>query len=181
MAPTDIKKKTGLSFATVCTHLQRFIKDGQVKEKNGKYYWTFYYLDMVGDALKVYTQELQNTLARMSRPESIRKMINDGTLPPSKRFLKDIFENVDPNAPAAIDFWTEQEHKESFEHNEKVFGDLRSVFFELAKVLMTIDVGIITAKEDLSNIEVRFRDRKPLWTVLPERFSEENWKEFFGN
>ena len=44
MAPTDIKKKTGLSFATVCTHLQRFIKDGQVKEKNGKYYWNIYYL-----------------------------------------------------------------------------------------------------------------------------------------
>ena len=59
-----------------------------------------------------------------------------------KDSLKTFLANEYSNAPAAIDFWTEQEHKESFEYNVEVFGDLHSVFFELAKVLMTIDMII---------------------------------------
>ena len=39
---------------------------------------------------------------------------------------------------------------------------------KLAKLLMKVDAGIITAKEDLSNVEIHFIDGEPIWTVLPE-------------
>jgi hypothetical protein len=33
---------------------------------------------------------------------------------------------------------------------------------------MKVDAGLIIAKEDLSNVEIRFIDSQPAWTVLPE-------------
>jgi hypothetical protein len=54
------------------------------------------------------------------------------------------------------------------EHQEKVFGELRHSFFNLAQILMKVDVGSITAEEDLSNIQVRFVNGEPDWNEIPE-------------
>lgn len=167
--PTDIKKKSGLSFATVRIHLQAFIEDGQVKEEKGKYYWISHYLNMIGDCLKAYTQELQNTLARMNRPESISRMTFEVEVPFPKYFP----EVIDPNTPARINSMNDEqlkeyseEYKELFEYREKILSELHRVFFDLTKILMTLD-GPTVVEDDLSDVGVRFRNKKPEWSVLP--------------
>ena len=49
-----------------------------------------------------------------------------------------------------------------------MFGGLRHSFFELAKILMKTDIGIINAKEDMSNVRIEFINEEPAWTVLPD-------------
>ena len=51
---------------------------------------------------------------------------------------------------------------------QKVFGGLRDSFFELAKLLMKVDAAIITAEEDLSNVQITFINGEPIWRVIPE-------------
>jgi len=69
---------------------------------------------------------------------------------------------------------TAEELTKMIDQKEKVFGGLRRVFTSLAKVLMKADVAIITAEEDLSNVEVHFINEEPILTVQPEALMRKN-------
>ena len=111
--------------------------------------------------LKESSKTIQDFVEFMLHPENIQKMKKEGSVPLPERFPV----NSDPTAPAKISYMTEEEWKEFFGHKEKVFGSLRRVFFDLAKVLMKVDVGFIDAEEDLSNVTTRYRNRRAVWSV----------------
>ena len=69
---------------------------------------------------------------------------------------------------------TGEELQDLFDQQHKVFGGLRHSFFELAKILMKADAAIITAKEDLSNVQITFHNKQPGWLVQPDRTNYKN-------
>ena len=73
--------------------------------------------------------------------------------------------NADPDAPAAILVYTEEENLELSRYMEKAFGVLDRVFFDLAKIVMKVDAGFIDAEEDLSNVTTQYRNRRAVWSV----------------
>ena len=111
-------------------------------------------------------QIFEQLLKRLQKPENTEKWRKKGTLPDWPLGMpKRIPVNADPDAPAAISFYTEEENLELSRYREKAFGVLDRVFFDLAKVVMKVDVGFIDAEEDLSNVTTRYHNRRAVWSV----------------
>lgn len=165
MTKTEIHKTSGLSRATINKHLNHMIKAGKVKEiSKGQYCWADIYRILIKGLktdeniikdLENVAQSFQYIISQMSLPMNVWKLKNEGSLPL-------------PEEASERGYVTGEELKALLDHKQKVFGSLRKSFFELAKLLMKVDAGIITAKDDLSNVELYFMDGEPVWTVLPE-------------
>lgn len=165
MTKTEIHKATGLSRVTVNKHL-RYLLDvsKDIVEIKKVYHWGDKYDVMVkglkADALLVEDLEiaclsLNSIISKMSIQENLCKWRREGQKIPNK----EAFERG---------YITEVEIQELFNHQKKVFGDLRRSFVELAKILVKVDFGIITAEEDLSNVIIRFKNENPVCTVNPK-------------
>ena len=164
MKKHELHKATGLSRVTIDRHLNDLIKTGQVVRIGKTYCWGDIYRVIIKglkadalliDDLETATQSLMHIIDQMSVPTNILRLKEEGNLVLSD----EVFEKG---------YLTGEELKELLDHKQKVFGGLRRSFFELAKLLMKLDVGVITVEEDLSNVEIRFIDGQPVWTVLPE-------------
>lgn len=163
----ELKRDTQIkSYATIRKHIEKFIKNGQVKEdQEGKLVLTERYFESLGDSLAALVRELQTTLAYMLKPKNVWRWKCEGKVSLPDRMPV----NTDPDAPAIITLMTNEEMNEFFEHKEKVFGGLRSCFFNLAQVVMKVDVGLVDAEEDLSNVQVCFRNGRAVWTIHPTK------------
>jgi len=162
----ELKSITGLSYATIRKHLKHLIKNLQVIERGQILVLRPHYIERVGKSLKVLTGELQTIIEAASKAENIRKMKKEGTPPHWVLGLPErIPVNTDPDAPATTTFLTKDEWLEFYEHREKVYGGLRRAFFDLAKIVMKVDVGFIDAEEDLSNVTTQYRNRRAVWSV----------------
>jgi DNA-binding MarR family transcriptional regulator len=174
---TEIKKKTKVSRPAIDTHLDALIKAGTVvKDKLVKdkhhYVWARIYHNLYRRCREDFdlthtAEELVNQLEPIvsqlaSRPVGLWNLYQKGRMPLPARFPV----NTDPKAPASIDFTTDDEWQEFFEHKKRVFGGLHRCFIALAKVIIVADFGLIDAKNDLSNVTVRFHKERDVWTVL---------------
>jgi hypothetical protein len=163
-APSEIKKKTGLSYATIRKHLKILIHNGDAKEYNGKFVSLELYFKLVGDTMKAYTKELQKTLASMSKPESIWRWQKEGTPSVPKRLR-----NREPSALPEMFSFTKEEWKEFHDHKKMMFGGLRRVFFELACILVKADFALkFGVEDDLSNVVCHFENGEPFWICYPK-------------
>ena len=104
---------------------------------------------------------LQISIGRMMMEENIMRWRSEGAVPLPKRWPT----NTDPKAPARMAFMTEAEWREFYEHREKVFGKLHDRFFSLAQVVAKAAAGSVMVEDDLSNVTVRFRNKRAVWTV----------------
>lgn len=162
--PSEIKKKTLLSYATIRKHTKFLLRTGQAKKYNGKLVSLNLYFELVGDTMKAYTEELQQTLASMSRPESIWRWQHEG-IPPLPKRLR----NREPSALPEMFSFTKEEWRKFHEHKERVFGGLRRVFFELACILVKADFALkFGVENDLSNVICHFENGEPCWSCYPE-------------
>ena len=82
-----------------------------------------------------------------------------------------------PDAVFERGYITGEELQDLYDQQQKVFGGLRHSFYELAKILMKADAAIITAKDDLSNVQITFHNGQPGWLVQPDRSNIQN--DFF--
>jgi len=173
MTKTHIHKATGLSRVTINKHLHELEYLTKQVVKIGKdYFWGDKYHALVKclkedagliEELEVLVNRLIVLIHKMSKPENVWRWKREAHVPLPDR----IPFNIDADAPATITLMTDEEMKQFFNHREKVFGGLRCCFFDLAKVVMKVDVGLINAEEDLSNVMIRFRNGRAVWTVYP--------------
>jgi hypothetical protein len=175
----DIYNETAFSKVTIHKHLH----DLQVVTEVTKIGKLFYWGDKIAaltrglkkdagliDKLDDGIQEIRLIIDQMSTPVNLWRFRRENKVPFPKYFPV----NIDPNTPARCDVMTKEqlteyleENKALFEHREKVLSELRHVFFDLTKLLMTVDSGITMAEDDLSNVEVGFRNKRPVWMMLP--------------
>jgi len=176
MTKMDLHKATGLARTTIDRHLYKimnFTKELKIIEKS--YYWGDKYDVLIKkckedaalvEEIDVLVNRQKEIINKLSRPANIRRWKKEGTPPHWNLGLPErIPINTNPDAPATITFLTPEEEKEMFLYNENVFGGLRRIFFELAKVVMKVDVGFIYAEEDLSNVTISFRNGRALWSL----------------
>lgn len=161
---------------TVHDRLDEIVREGLIKElnrstlKHGQKLW--HIVTVKGrrwlnkrqiERLETDIQDIREVVTSMLEPERLWRFMQEGAVPFPERFPV----NTDPDAPARIDFMTAEEWKEFFDHKEKVFGNLRRCFFDLAKVVVQVE-GMIAIWDDLENAEVHFRNGRALWIALPE-------------
>ena len=156
----EIQRATGQSRVTINKHLREFVDVTKEAVKIAScYYWRASIMDLKKDALLIEkladgVQLLKPIIDKMQFPKKLWRFRQEGTVPLPKCYPV----NTDPNAPARIDVMTDkqlreylEDNREFFERREKVFGGLRRVFFDLAKIIMIGDFGATTAEDDLSN------------------------------
>jgi predicted transcriptional regulator len=168
MTKTELHKATGISRSTINKHLLALTNlTKEVQKVGNQYFWGDVYRAMtlgfkenaaLTEELDVLTNRMKSILQKMSKPENLWKFKHEGQFVP-KAVLKE---------EDSISLMTPEELHKMLEHQEKVFGELRRSFFNLAQILMKVDVGFITAEEDLSNIQVYFKNGEPDWNEIPE-------------
>lgn len=176
--PTDIYSETGFSRVTILKHLRNLERNGEIVK------YAYGYVDgdkyrmlirgLKADAglieeLDVGVQKLKSIIDQMMTPRNLQRFRQEIEVP----FPKYYPEVTDLNAPARIDVMTDEqlkeyleENKELFKYREKMLSALHRVFFDLTKILMTFD-GPTVVEADLSDVGVRFRNKKPEWMLLP--------------
>lgn len=169
MTKTELHEATMLSRSTINKHLlalTNFTKE--VQKIGSQYYWGDVYRAMITglkenatlvEESSVLINRLKSILEKMSKPENLWKWKREGTFIPSAVSLEE----------DSLSLMTQEELRKMLDHQDNVFGELRRSFFNLAQILMKVDVGIITAEEDLSNVEVRFINGESVWTVQPPK------------
>ena len=171
LTKTELHKATRLSRVTIDKHLcdlegktKRVIKIG------GRYLWRGKYDALIRgmkadaelfDELDVCAQKIKSILDAMSLPKNLWRFRQEGSVSLPERWPV----NTDPKAPARMDFMTEAEWREFYEHREKVFGKLHDCFFSLAQVVAKAAVSSASAADDLSNVTVRFINKRAVWSV----------------
>ncbi len=108
--------------------------------------------------LKEASRNLQEFVSQMSKPDKIYRYRRAGSFPPTQEELDR--GGLDQEGVRAM-----------FRHKEETIGPLRSVFFELAKVLVQVE-GFIDAREDLENVEFWFRKGRSQWRIYAEKAKE---------
>ena len=171
LTKNELHKISGLSRATINKHLNDMINAKKVKQIGKSHYcWADVYRILVKglkadvnliENLETASQSFKFIIGQMSLPVNVWRLRQEGNLALSD----ETFEKG---------YVTGEELKTLLDHKQKVFGGLRRSFFELAKLLMKVDAAIIHAEEDLSNVEIRFIDGEPVWTVLPEALMRAN-------
>ena len=177
LTKTDLYKTTRLARTTIDRHLQKLMNIKQVQKLGKLYYWGDKYNALVKglkedaaliEELGVLVGRQKELIAKMSRPENITRWLREATPPDWYLGMpKRVPVNTDPDVPASVTLLTREETREFFECREKVFGGLRCVFFDLAKVVMKVDVGFIDAEEDMSNVTISFRNGRAGWSLNP--------------
>lgn len=159
----QLHKITGLSRVTINKHLCDMVNiTKEVYQIDGRYVWGAKYRALITclkadeqiiESLEEACNSLDSIVKKMSTPTNIWRWKQQSVFPNEEIFDKG--------------YITGEEFKELLDHKSRVFGSLRRSFFDLAKILMKVDVGVITAEEDLSNVEVHFWNKEPMWTVYP--------------
>ena len=149
---TEIKNRTKKAYATIRKHLKPLKETGQIIERNHTLYLRDYYIEKMGESLEAFTGELQTITEVASKKENVWKWTKKGSYVPSE----EVFERG---------HLLPEDLQDLLEHKERVFGGLRRVFFDLAKVIMKVDVGFIDAEEDLSNVTTQYHNRRAVWSV----------------
>jgi len=173
MTKIELHRKTGFSRGTINKHLRDLVMISRKVVKMGKQYiWreTFNSQNKVLKANELLVEDLEDacqhinsTLAKMSLPVFVAKLRRQEWVPSEEAFERG--------------YLTVEEAQELLNHQERVFGILRRSFFDFARFLMKLDAGIITAEDDLSNVEVRFFGCEPVWRVYPPKDRKKNTKQ----
>ena len=58
------------------------------------------------------------------------------------------------------------------EHHEKVLAPLNKLFFVFAQNLAKAEGFKVGVREDLKNVEVRFREEKARWTIFHDKYDK---------
>ena len=173
LTKTELYQQTGLSRATIDRHLNHLLNSGEVVKIEKKYILAKVY-KIVAKGLKADEQLLENLETTI---EKLKILIGQLSLPTNIFKLKEKGNIPLPDAVFERGYITGEELQDLFDQQQKVFGGLRQSFFELAKILMKADAAIITAKDDLSNVQITFHDGQPGWLVLPDTSAYKN--DFF--
>ena len=170
MTKNQLYKLTGLSRPTIDRHLNHLINNGEAVKFNNTFIWADIYKIIVKglkadegliENLETTLEKLKTLIGQLSLPTNIFKLKQKGNIP----LPETVFEKG---------YITREQLQDLYDQQQKVFSGLRRSFFELAKILMKADASIITAKEDLSNVQITFHNKQPSWLVQPDRTNYKN-------